>query len=288
MPIEWYVGHMATARREAAESMRTTDVVIEVLDARIPLSSCSPVIETLRKDNRRPALKVLNKADAADPRHTRAWLAYYNAQPGVKALALSSTKAGEVKAIPKACLSLAPGRGTVEKPLRLMILGVPNVGKSTLMNTLLKRHVANVGDEPAITRDQMKHRLSPGMWLVDTPGMLWPGLAQDVALKLAAAHSIGRNAYDEADVAVFLGAYLLGHYPGSLSRRYGVTSSVTDGQSLLTWIAARQFLVKKGGTPDTQKAAAVLLNDFRSGALGRISLETPADDVVREVSGTQA
>jgi ribosome biogenesis GTPase A len=274
MTIEWYPGHMATARREAMETMRTTDVVIEVLDARVPLASLNPVFEALRRENRRPALKVLNKVDAADPAQTPGWLAWYNAQPGVKAVALSARKAGEVKALPAACLSLAPGRGTKDKPLRLMILGIPNVGKSTLMNTLLSRRVAHVGDEPAITKHQMRHELGPGMSLVDTPGMLWPGLAQDVALKLAATHSIGRNAYDEADVAVHLGTYLVAHYSGALARRYAVTPEVKDGFMLLEWIAKRQSLVKKGGTPDTQKAAAVLLNDFRAGALGRVSLET--------------
>jgi ribosome biogenesis GTPase A len=276
MSIEWYPGHMVTARKDAAITMRQTDVVIEVLDARVPLSSCNPMVEALRRENQRPALKILNKADAADPARTSEWLAYYNAQLEVKAIALSAKKAGEVQRIPKECLALAPGRGTRAKPLRLMILGVPNVGKSTLMNALLKRHVANVGDEPAITKSQMRHELSPGVWLVDTPGMLWPGVAQDAAIKLAATHSIGRNAYDDATVALFLGAYLLTHYRELLARRFKALPTESDAHALLAWIAKSRSLVIKGGAPDLEKAASILLNEFRSGALGRMTLEVAA------------
>ena len=185
MAIGWFPGHMATAKKEAIETMRSTDVVIEVLDARVPFSSCNPLFETLRKENQRPALKLLNKADVADPALTDRWLAYYNAQPRTRALALSAKNAAVVKRIPKEALALAPTRGTRLKPLRMMILGVPNVGKSTLMNALLGRHVAKVGDEPAITKHQMKHAMGPTQWIVDTPGMTWPGLGGDAAEKLA-------------------------------------------------------------------------------------------------------
>ena len=274
MPIEWYPGHMATAYKYAAETMRTTDVVIEVLDARVPASSCNPQVEALRRENQRPALKLLNKVDVADPLRTTQWLQHYNAIPGVTAVALSALNKGDVRRIPEACLALAPNRGTHAKPLRMMILGIPNVGKSTLMNTLLKRHVANVGDEPAITRMQMRHELGPGMWIVDTPGMLWPGLGQEVALKLAATHSIGRNAYNDEDVAADLGTYLQAEYPSALTRRFGGIPSGSDGMALLACVAKARSLVAKGGAPDLLKAAQALLNDFRAGTLGRITLET--------------
>lgn len=272
---------MVTARKEAALAMRKTDVVIEVLDARVPYSSRNPLVESLRRENQRPALKLLNKSDVADPERTRRWLGHYNAQPGVKAVALSAKKASDVQRIPKHALALAPHRGSPLKPLRMMILGVPNVGKSTLMNTLLKRVVTKVGDEPAVTKMHLRHELGPGMWLVDTPGMMWPGISPAAGLKLAITHSIGRNAYDNVEVAAALGAYLLGDYPALLAERFGPTPDAPDGQAslgghaLLGAIARHRSLLIKGGAPDLERAARVLLGEFRAGTLGKITLETP-------------
>src|SRR5262245_27809915 len=142
MPIQWFPGHMVSARKKAAEMMERTDVVIEVLDARLPMASSNPMIDELRRHRQRPCLKLLNKADLADPAVTKQWLDYFNAQKGVKAVAISCKKAGEVAKIPNLCLKLAPHRKDELKPLRMMIMGIPNVGKSTLMNGLLKRRVA--------------------------------------------------------------------------------------------------------------------------------------------------
>jgi len=273
MAIRWYPGHMATARKEAAETMGKIDLVIEVLDARAPQSSCNPGFEGLRRQTQRPALKLLNKSDAADPAQTELWLAHYNAQPGVTAIAVSAKNAREISRIPRACQALVPRRGTATKILRMMILGIPNVGKSTIMNALLKRHVAHVGDEPAITKKQMFHLLGPGMSLIDTPGMLWPELSQTAALKLAATHSIGRSAYNDEDVALELGNYLLAHYPALLAARFGAIPTACDGAAFLRLIAERRSLAKKAGDIDLARAAEALLNDFRSGVLGRITLE---------------
>jgi ribosome biogenesis GTPase A len=272
MPIVWYPAHMAHARKEAAETMGKVDLVIEVLDARLPQASCNPVFEGLRRQGKRPALKLLNKADLADADRTQRWLEHYNGQPGVTAISVCAKSPAEVARVPRACQALLPDRGTVAKPLRLMILGIPNVGKSTLMNALLKRHLAHVGDEPAITRMQMFHKLGPGMTLIDTPGMLWPGMDQGTALKLAATHSIGRAAYDDEEVAASLGQYLVDHYRPLLVERYGELPDRCDGYSLLQAVAERRGLKKAGGA-DLAKAAAALLNDFRNGALGRITLE---------------
>src|SRR6185369_9723575 len=239
MAINWFPGHMLTARTKAAETMRKTDLVIEVLDARAPQSSCNPVFEKLRRAGQRPALKLLNKSDAADPEQTRRWLGHYNAQPEVRAIALCAKKPREIEGVLAACRALRPDRGAPDKPLRMMILGIPNVGKSTLMNALLERHVAHVGDEPAITKIQMLHKLGPGMSLVDTPGMLWPGVAQEAALKLAAAHSIGRAAYDDEDVAMDLGRILLERYPHLLAARFGELPDGCDAHGLLHLIASR-------------------------------------------------
>lgn len=281
MTIEWFPGHMATARRDVVATMRRTDVVIEVIDARVPGASKSPLVEELRREAKKPALKILNKADVADPALTALWLAHYNAQPQTRAIALTASKGSEVARIVKACLALAPGRGTPQDQLRLMILGIPNVGKSTLMNTLLHRNVANVGDEPAITKVQNRHTINPGVIIIDTPGMLWPRLDQEVAVKLAISHSIGRNAYDEIEVALDLARRLLQDYPALLAKRFGAfpaNVALKSGVGPFDNMALLEHIVRARSitAPDTiAKAAAVLLNDFRSGRLGRITLETP-------------
>lgn len=261
---------MLTAKKDAADAMGRHDVVIEVLDARVPFSSCNPLVETLRKKNQRPALKILNKEDMADPVRTREWLAHYNAQPDTRAIAISAKNRGDAARIPNECSALV---GPKKQPLRLMILGIPNVGKSTLMNTLLGRHVAKVGDEPAITKHHMRHALKNGMSLTDTPGMLWPGVSQPSAVRLAATNSIGRNAYDDEEVALFLGKYLMQHYPTLLAARFKATELPADEHALLAHIAKARGLMTKGGM-DVARAASTLLTDFRSGAIGRISLDS--------------
>jgi ribosome biogenesis GTPase A len=283
MSIDWFPGHMVTARKEAMETMRRTDVVIEVLDARVPHSSCNPDFEAFRRENQRPALKILNKSDLADADRTRQWLAHYNAQSGVRAIALSAKRRGDTNRILPECLALAPSRKSAQKPLRMMILGVPNVGKSTLMNALLNRKVAKVGNEPAITKMQMRHEIGPHMSLVDTPGMLWPGMAQDVTLKLAATHSIGRNAYEDDMVALELANYLVEEYADQVAARFGALPAGADGLALIRSIAERRSLVAKGGAPDLYKASSILLHEFRTGVLGPMTLET-----VEQVAARQA
>lgn len=277
MPISWYPGHMLTARKEALAAMGKTDVVIEVLDARAPRASCNPVIETLRQQHQRPALKVLNKSDLADPDHTRAWLGHYNAQAGVRAIALSAKNPGDVKRIPQEARALVPARATAAKAFRMMILGVPNVGKSTLMNALLKRRVAAVGDQPAVTKMHMGHALGQDMWLVDTPGLTWPGMAHESAVKLVAIHGIGVNAYDDQEVAAELGQYLLAHYPLLIAKRFGPPAPGCDGHGLIAQVARGRNLLLKDGVYDLNKAAVVLLNEFRGGTLGRMTIETVGD-----------
>ena len=248
MAINWYPGHMTIARKAAAESMGKIDLVIEVLDARIPYSSCNPMFESLRRQGKRPALKLLNKADFADPEQTRRWLRYYQALPDTKAVSLCAKRPKEVQRILKLCQAMLPLRGIPGKPLRMMILGTPNVGKSTLMNALLNHRVA--------------------------PGMLWPGMTQDASYRLAATHGIGRGAYQDDDVAVYLASYLVTHYPALLVKRFGPAAAASDGPGLLSAIAQARSLAKKAGGLDLARAATTLLNDFRGGALGPITLET--------------
>jgi ribosome biogenesis GTPase A len=268
---------MTSAKKKAAETMARIDVVIEVLDARVPEAGSNPMIRELRLHRQRPCLKVLNKTDLADPVATQAWLDYYNKQEGVQAVALSCKKAGDAAKIPKLCLPLAPHRGTPLKPLRIMIMGIPNVGKSTLMNTLLKRRAVAVGDEPAITKNQQSFDLNDHTILIDTPGLMWPKIAYESdGLMLAASHSIGRNAIIDEEVAAFLGDLLLARYPNLLKDRYKFPLEDMDGFGLIEAIAKLRGYRIRGKDFDLEKAAMTLLQDYRTGALGRISLESPA------------
>ncbi|MDZ4201324.1 MAG: ribosome biogenesis GTPase YlqF [Gallionella sp.] len=292
MAIQWFPGHMTSARKKAAETMERADVIIEVLDARVPEAGCNPMIRELREHRQRPCLKVLNKSDLADPAVTKAWLAYFNAQKGVKAVALSCKKPGDVAKVPGLCLPLAPHRGTTLKALRMMIMGIPNVGKSTLMNALLKRRVANVGDEPAVTKSQQSLALNDHMTLIDTPGLMWPKIMHDSdGLMLAASHAIGRNAVIDEEVATFLADLLLARYPALLTARYKFDVAGLDGTDVIAAIAHRRGYRLKGGDADLEKAALMLLQDYRDGALGRISLETPqtrAEMLARDAAKTQS
>ena len=276
MAIQWFPGHMTSARKKAAETMAHVDVVIEVVDARLPAASTNPLVQELRLHRQRPCLKVLNKSDLADPRVTKAWIAYYDQQPGVKAVAISSKLAGEVARLPALCQTLAPHRNDNVKPLRMMIMGIPNVGKSTLMNALVKRKIAKVGDEPAVTKSQQAYQLSVRQTIIDTPGLMWPKIEHDSdGFMLAASHAIGRNAIIDEEVAVFLAALLQGRYPALLEARYGFKVGELDAVGVVEGVARRRGLLMRGGEADFEKASRVLLQDYRDGKLGRISLETP-------------
>jgi ribosome biogenesis GTPase A len=209
---------------------------------------------------------------------TKAWIDYFNSLKGVKAVALSAKKVGEVARLPSLCQGLAPHRDDNFKPLRMMIMGIPNVGKSTLMNALVKRKVAAVGDEPAITKSQQSITLSPRLILVDTPGLMWPKIEHDSdGYMLAASHAIGRNAVLEEEVATFLAGILLERYGDLVSARYGFPVQGLDAPGVLEAVARKRGCILKGraGGLDLDKAAMQLLTDYRTGTLGRISLETP-------------
>lgn len=281
MAIQWFPGHMTSARKKAEETLEHIDVVIEVLDARVPAASHNPMIEEMRNFRQRPNLKILNKADLADPQVTQAWLNYFNKQPNTKAVALSCKKPGDAKKIPGLCRQLAPHRGTPLKPLRMMIMGIPNVGKSTLMNALLNRRAAKVGDEPAVTKSQQRFDLSDSLNITDTPGMMWPKIEHESdGYLLAASHAIGRNAVIDEDVAEFLGNLLLKQYPALMNTRYKLDVmkldvTAIDGIDLLQAIAKRRTYKRNDGEWDMERTAMALLTDYRSGAIGRISLESP-------------
>ena len=276
MTIQWFPGHMAGARKKAAETMAQIDVVIEVLDARLPRASGNPLVEQLRRERQRPCLKLLNKADLADPSASAAWVRHRGKEKGVTALAISSKRAADVAKVPRLAAALVPHRDG--KSVCMMVMGAPNVGKSTLVNALLKRKAAPTGDEPAITRAQTRFQLGDGNELIDTPGLMSTSMpnARDAFL-LAAGHLIGPESYAHEDVPGFLGDLLAARYPGLLRTRYDLGAGPLDGHAVISAIARKRGYLRRGGKPDLEKAGRALMQDFRSGLLGRITLETPED-----------
>ena len=276
MPINWFPGHMnATAKAIKDRVKAGLDVVIELLDARLPGSSSNPLLASLTAG--RPSLKVLNKQDLADPDITAAWLAHYNAQAQTRAIALDASDKSPARALAAACRELSPGRGDLHKPLRVLICGIPNVGKSTLINTLVGKRAAKTGDEPGITKIEQKIVLENGFYLFDTPGMLWPRIAiEQSGYHLAASGAIGRNAFDEEEVALELLAVLKRRYPQRLQERYALTELGPE-DAVLEAIGLKRGAKVRGGGVQMHKAAEAVLMDFRQGLLGRITLETPEE-----------
>ncbi|HEV6964039.1 MULTISPECIES: ribosome biogenesis GTPase YlqF [Roseateles] len=276
MPIHWFPGHMNATRQAIKDRVKAgLDVVIELLDARLPGSSSNPLLAALTTG--RPSLKVLNKQDLADPAMTARWLEHYDAQAHTRAIALDAGEKAPARALVKACRELAPHRGGLDKPMRVLICGIPNVGKSTLINTLVGRRAAKTGDEPGITKVEQKIVLEDGFYLFDTPGMLWPRISvTQSGYHLAASGAIGRNAFDEEEVALELIAVLRRHYPERLKERFGLAELGTD-DAVLEAIGLKRGAKVRGGGVQMHKAAEALLADFRQGLLGRITLETPEE-----------
>ena len=288
MAIQWFPGHMHLTRKAIGERIKDIDVVIEMLDARLPGSSANPMLAELIKG--KPALKVLSKQDLADPVRTALWLAHYNAMPGVRALGLDTSMTSPAKALVEACFALAPNRGGMTKPMRVLICGIPNVGKSTLINTLKGKRAAKTGDEAGVTKLEQRITLADDFYLYDTPGVLWPRIiVAQSGYNLAASGAIGVNAFDEEEVALELLNYLIPHYPQALQARYKVNDvpSHSDEQ-LLEAIGRQRGAVQSGGRVNTAKAADIVIHDFRSGALGRLTLETPQEFAQWLAEGKQA
>lgn len=277
MPVQWFPGHMHSTKKAIVERVKGIDVVIEMLDARLPGSSANPLLAELTRG--KLALKVLNKQDLADPERTALWLEHFNAQPDTRAIGLDGRAGAAVHRIIDACRELAPHRGGMVKPLRVLICGIPNVGKSTVINSLVGRVAAKTGDEPGITKTEQKIVLANDFYLFDTPGMLWPRIVvEQSGYCLAASGAVGRNAFDEEEVALELIAMLNRDYPGALTQRFKLGDLA--GCAEQEWLAAigrQRGAVMTGGRINLQKAAEIVLHELRSGSLGRISLETPQD-----------
>ena len=286
--INWFPGHMNRARREIGDAIRKCDVVVELVDARLPRSSRNPMLGELARD--KPILTLFTKSDLADPEVTEAWT---RAWEGPRPLALVMSERKSVAKIPERCRELAPHRGGPGKTVRILVVGIPNVGKSTLINTLTGKKVAKVGDRPAVTRRAQRVELDHDLSIFDSPGVLWPKLDdQEGARRLAASGAVGENAFEPLDVAGWAICFVATTYPELLEERFDLEDGVaeilartspdpadaTRAVELLEAVGRRRGALRSGGHVDLDRAADVFLRDLRAGKIGRISFERPEPD----------
>ena len=272
--IQWYPGHMHKASKAFKEILPQVDVVIEMLDARLPGSSENPMLARLRRD--KPCIKLLNKSDLSDPERLADWVAELEQQNLVKTLVCSSID-NTHNQLPDLCRALAPKRENRSNMVYAMIAGIPNVGKSTLINRLAGRKIAKTGNEAALTRMQQRIEISSELTLIDTPGMLWPNIENEASgYRLAASGAIRDTALELQDVASFIAEILIETYPERLIQRYDIETLPSTEIELLELIARKRGCLVSGGHVDLEKVSRLLISEFRAGELGGICLETPA------------
>lgn len=273
MQIQWYPGHMHKAGKEIRKTLTNIDLIIEIIDARLPFSSENPKLAELRGD--KPCIKLLSKSDLADENITEQWQQYFELQRGVKTLAISSLHPEKAQQIPGLCRKMLPEK-TESKTINALIMGIPNVGKSTLINLLAGRTIAKTGNEPAVTKNQQRIDLKNGIVLFDTPGMMWPNVEnKNSGYRLATTGAIKDTALKHDDVAFFAADYLLKAYPDSLKLRYQLNELPATEIELMEVIGKKRGCLRSGGNVDFDKASKILLAELRAGVLGRITYETP-------------
>jgi len=280
MSINWYPGHMHKARKEMLEIMTTIDCIIEVVDARLPFSSQNPIISEWRDS--KPTIVVMTKADLADPTQTERWQQHLEQHENIKSLAYSPKDTQRLQQIKSLCHKLVTEKKSI-KAINVMITGIPNVGKSTLINALTGKTIAKTGDEPAVTKRQQKIHWDENIVLHDTPGILWPKIENPHSgYRLAAIGSIKNTAMDYEDVGFYAATYLLENYPIALKERYQLESTPLSEVDFLEVMGAKRGARQTGGRINLHKACEILLHDLRQGQLGGITLETP-DRVQQEL-----
>ena len=277
MAIQWYPGHMHKARKEIVAAMPSIDLIIEVLDARIPFSSENPAVAEIRshKGNTKPCLKVLSKIDLADPALTERWCQHFEQEQTVKVLPIAISEDNVAKRVVAKARALFPQRSE-DKAIRAMIVGIPNVGKSSLINVLAGRTIAKVGNEPAVTKRQQRIDIGEGIILNDTPGILWPKVENPhSAYRLAITGAIKDTAMDYIDVAFYAAEYLMVNYPEQLVQRYELETLPKDPEQLLDELGSKRGCLRGGGRVDLNKAATLFIHELRSTQIGNFTLETP-------------
>ena len=274
MQIQWFPGHMHKASKEIKYALPEIDLLIEILDARIPYSSQNPMLASLRGD--KPVIRVLTKTDLADPEVTKQWQDFLELEQGVKTLAVTTQQPEKIKQIIDLCARMLPEKTEANKVIRTMIMGIPNVGKSTIINILAGRIIAKTGNEPAVTKQQQKINLRNNIILSDTPGVLWPNLEnRHGGYRLAVTGAIKDTAFQHDDIALFALDYLIKAYPELVQKRYQLEDMPTESTALLEAIGRRRGCLRAGKQVDMDKAAKLFLTELRAGTLGQISLELP-------------
>lgn len=274
MALQWFPGHMHKALKEIKESLSQVDILIEVLDARIPYSSENPEIAKIRGD--KPCIKILNKYDLADPDITARWQEHLEQERGVKTITTSSDNPGNSKQIMQLIRSICSKKDAQPKAIKAMITGIPNVGKSTLINILAERIIAKTGNEPAVTKSQQRINLGSGIILFDTPGVLWPKLDNPHSIyRLAASGAVKNTAMEYDDVGFFAADYLIKAYPHVMQERYKLETLPDTEIEFLEAAAKNRGAIQAGGRVNLHKICEILLKELQSGKLGRITLETP-------------
>jgi len=291
--INWYPGHMAKTKRQIIEDLKLVDVVIEILDARIPISSQNPDIQPYLKGKNK--IIVLNKSDLADEQSTSNWVKYYESQ-GIPAIVTDSNSGKGIREIVKKMHEVVSEsqekyaqKGRIGKNIRALILGIPNVGKSSFINRISKKTSAQVGNKPGVTRQKQWIRLDEGIELMDTPGVLWPKFgSEEVAMNLAYTGTIKDDILERTEVAYSLLKYLVNNYKDNLSERYKLDNSIDEIMNsdeyqdendkyleMFELIGRKRGAIVSGGRVDYEKVSVILLDEFRSGKIGRITIEKP-------------
>ena len=274
MSINWYPGHMHKARKAMLKALNKIDILIEIVDARLPYSSQNPIIQDWR--SHKPTLVILNKSDLADPVVTKQWQKALEQKSHMKTIAYNKQQTDKINSIESLCRDFIERDVTTLRPINAMIAGIPNVGKSTMINALAHRIIAKVGNEPAVTKNIQKVTVHPEFILHDTPGILWPKIENPhSAYRLAMIGSIRNTAIDFEDIACYAAESLMARYPERLSERYQLNELPEIGYDCLAAIGAKRGAKQSGGRVNMHKAAELFIQDLRNGTLGRLSLETP-------------
>lgn len=286
MAINWFPGHMNRARNQIEEAMPDIDLIVEVLDSRLPYSSTNPLVDELRAG--KPCIKVLNKDDLSDPKITQLWIRHFEQQENTHAIALVAEEHKQSQRLVQMIKKIIGQNEDKKTNIRVMIMGIPNVGKSTLINSLAGRYIANTGDEPAVTKRQQMIDLKNGVVLSDTPGILWPKFENfHSGYRLATSGAIKNTAMEYEDVAMYALEYFAQAYPKELKARYKLEALATTGDGLLDMIARKRGCIRSGGKVDLHKAGEIVLHDFRSKKIGLLSLETPEMMVAEEIAAEE-